>query len=87
MIVHLCIIFLLIYVFRVNTLSVSRDDWKLMLDNSSPYRIETLRAYKSKYVPHKKTMIFVLPPQKELEVLVKFQPKRPGISTSIVFIR
>lgn len=66
---------------------ISRDDWELVLNNSSPHRRKVLNVKNSVYVPHKKTMIFVLPPQKQLEVLVRFQPKKPGVSTSILFIR
>jgi hypothetical protein len=68
-------------------LLISRDDWELVLNNTSPYRRKVLNVKNSVYVPHKKTMIFVLPPQKQLEVLVRFQPKKPGVSTSILFIR
>lgn len=76
-----------VIIFRVNSLLISRDDWELVLNNSSPYRRKVLNIKNSVYVPHKKTMIFVLPPQKELEVLVRFQPKKPGVSTAILFIR
>lgn len=79
--------FIDLFEHEVNSLLISRDDWELVLNNSSPYRRKVLNVKNSVYVPHKKTMIFVLPPQKELEVLVRFQPKKPGVSTSILFIR
>uniref|UniRef100_A0A2S2Q8B7 Transmembrane protein n=1 Tax=Sipha flava TaxID=143950 RepID=A0A2S2Q8B7_9HEMI len=79
--------FIDLFEHEVNSLLISRDDWELVLNNTSPYRRKVLNVKNSVYVPHKKTMIFVLPPQKQLEVLVRFQPKKPGVSTSILFIR
>ncbi|XP_050520988.1 transmembrane protein 131 [Daktulosphaira vitifoliae] len=79
--------FIDLFEHEVNSLLISRDDWELVLNNTSSHRKKVVNFKNSIYVPHKKTMIFVIPPQKEIEVLVRFQPKKPGISTSILFLR
>ncbi|XP_050438016.1 transmembrane protein 131-like isoform X2 [Adelges cooleyi] len=72
---------------EVHSLNVSRDDWELMLTNTSPYRKKVSNIRDTKFAVHNQTMFFVLPPQEQLEVSVRFWPNKPGDSAAVLFIR